>query len=176
MIESASVAAHALRWANDNYPEASVQHRAAFANGVALLVTGQSGGLGGPSIREHAIARSHVGRLELEAAIALAAPIAFGPLDLNAARAIVLSEHCFDDDPDDLAALETPPDVTAIVAAWQQGDYTRAVVLTELWRAKQEAKTCPVCGKALSKANRSGYCTKHRSRAPNRRRKKGNGL
>lgn len=172
MIESASVAAHALRWANDNYPEASVQRRAAFANGVALLVTEQSGGLGGPSIREHAIAQHVTGRLELEAAIALAAPIAFGPLDLNTARAITLSKQCSDDDPDDLAALETPPDVVAIIAAWQQGDYARAVVLTELWRDKQQTRTCPVCGKVLSKANRSGYCTKHRSRAPNRRRKR----
>lgn len=172
MVDHAAVAARALEWANTHHPESSVQHRAAFANGVALLVTEESGGYGGPSIREHMIARQMTERLSFEEAIALAAPIAFGPLDLNTARAIAATEHCFDDDPIDLSTLKVPPSVAAIIAAWQRGEHGRAVTLTKLWEARQGDQFCAVCGKRLSKSNRSGHCLEHRDRGPRRAKKK----
>ena len=174
MIDHPTVAAQALEWASTHHPAASVQHRAAFANGVALLVTGESGGYGGPSIREHAIARQMTERLSFEEAIALAAPIAFGPLDLDLARSITATEHCFDDDPADLATLKVRPDIAAIIAAWQQGEHGRAVTLTKLWEARQDDRFCAVCGKRLSKANRSGYCLQHRNHGPHRAKNKSN--
>src|SRR5690606_26976322 len=47
--------------AEREHPEASAQHRAAFANSVAYLVTGWSGGYGGPSVREHAVSHAAAG-------------------------------------------------------------------------------------------------------------------
>lgn len=62
-----------------------------------------------------------------------------------------------------------PPDIAGIVAAWQRGDHTRAVALTRLWEARQTEQHCAVCGKRLSKANKSGYCREHRDQSPHRR-------
>lgn len=175
MLDSTTIAAQALRWADANYPEASVQHRTAFANGVAVLVTGESGGYGGPSIREHAITAHKNDQILWDelAAIALAAPIAFGPLDIELAQLIAATKQCRDDDPADLAKLKIHPDIAAIVAAWQQGDHARALALTRLWEARQEASYClvPGCGKRLSKSNKSGYCLPHRNKGPRRSKK-----
>lgn len=170
-----AVAARAMSWANANYPESSIERRAAFANGVALLVTGESGGYGGPSIREHAIARQKKDRALWDeiSAIALAAPIAFGLLDVDLARTIAASSPCRDDDPADLEQLEVSPDVAAIIAAWQSGDHPKALALTKLWEAHQEVRYCvvPGCGKRLSRSNKSGYCLPHRNKGPRRSKK-----
>ena len=52
------VLSKALAWAKRNYSQASAAHRAAFANSVSYLVTGFSGGYGGPSLREHLLSWS----------------------------------------------------------------------------------------------------------------------
>lgn len=108
----------------------SPQHRAAFANSVAYLVTGMSGGAGGPSLREHLVSWS-LGRVrqvigpaggqpitmiepgelplpgnwDFEAACRHAMPLVFGPPQqhVTALLQIAAAEQCFDDDPGDLA-------------------------------------------------------------------------
>ena len=53
-------------WAIANHPTQSLHHRAAFANSVAYLVTGASGG-SGPSMREHLVSWSLAGGGEISA-------------------------------------------------------------------------------------------------------------
>lgn len=119
-------------WGEGEYAGASQYKYAAFANAVAYLCTGGSGGYGGPSVREHAVswalsgpegyqalAQTDLGQLvvqypdgslpeagqwEFEAACQFAAPLVFGPL-ANLHRRIWQVEHCFDDDPADLEQL-----------------------------------------------------------------------
>lgn len=118
----------AMNWGKTNYPNASTAHHCAFANSVAYLVTGASGGYGGPSLREHAVSWSlagdgdintegitliypdaripHPGTWEFEKACEYCAPICFGVLPAICKR-ISQNEHYFDDDPADLALLES---------------------------------------------------------------------
>lgn len=90
-------------------PDASPQKKAAFANSVAYLVTGWSGGFGGPSVREHAATRLYGSRkpYDFQEAVDLLldenGPI-FGPLT-SVHRACWREEHCFDDDPSDVEQL-----------------------------------------------------------------------
>lgn len=125
----------AMEWAKTNKPEASLQHKAAFANSVQYLVTGWSGGFGGPSLREHLVSWKSVGnngKIEasalgdesitllfpdgslprsgdwtFEQAIAFCEPLCFNPANefRNTLLQIQEREHCFDDDPSDLEAL-----------------------------------------------------------------------
>jgi hypothetical protein len=125
----------AMQYAIAHQPSASLQHRAAFSNSVAYMVTGSSGGLGGPSIREHLCSWSLAGDLgtigavslggeamtviypdgtlpktgewEYEAAIAHCTPLCFGDIRQWRDRALQIleREYCFDDDPADLEAL-----------------------------------------------------------------------
>ena len=98
----------ALKIARERRPDAAPQRHAAFANSVAYLLTGTSGGYGGPSVREHAASHQFGGqRLDFDQAvkklIADDGPI-FGPLtELH--RQLWTDENCFDDDPADIAAL-----------------------------------------------------------------------
>lgn len=125
----------AVAWAQANYPDAPLQHRAAFANSVAYLVTGFSGGFGGPSIREHLVSWSMAGETgevsaveiagqamtaiipdgslpspgywDFESATAWCENFCFGPIEDYRDRALQIMEreHCFDDAPEDLDAL-----------------------------------------------------------------------
>jgi hypothetical protein len=102
---------------------------------VAYLVTGASGGFGGPSIREHLVSWSlagQAGKVEavsiggesmtaiypdgslpsagkwgLENAIIHCAPICFSDIANYRKQALQIQEreHCFDDDPNDLESL-----------------------------------------------------------------------
>jgi hypothetical protein len=110
--DSQSVLEQAKRLIDERKPQASEQKRAAFALSVAYLVTGESimGELGGPSVREHAASHQFGpgGRYDFDKAVELLisddGPI-FGPItDLH--RQCWVSEHCFDDDPSDMAELE----------------------------------------------------------------------
>lgn len=91
------------------YPEASAYKHAAFANSVVYLITGWSGGYGGPSLRQHAVTWMAVlqgdgmegsailglqsflpdaryprpGEWQFEAACAFAGPIVYGELSEN---------------------------------------------------------------------------------------------
>ena len=116
----------ALDWAKKYQPEASVFKQCAFANSVHYLITGYSGGYGGPSIREHlcswALAGDgeivpgnitmiipdgrlpRAGDWKLKRAIAFCQPICFGVLSRQALK-VVEREHCFDNDPDDLRII-----------------------------------------------------------------------
>jgi hypothetical protein len=92
-------------------PTASPQKRAAFANSVVYLVTGMSGGYGGPSVREHAASHLYGDRVERcsfeEACKLLLAddgPI-FGPLTALHQQCWE-DEECFDDDPTDVRVLK----------------------------------------------------------------------
>jgi hypothetical protein len=130
---------HAMQHAIAHHPAASLQHRVAFANSVAYLASGASGGFGGPSIREHlcswSLAGIHgtigainiggqamtcikpdnslpkAGDWSFEDAIAHCTPLCFGDIRQWRDRALQIQEreHCFDDDPDDLAALRGKP-------------------------------------------------------------------
>lgn len=114
----------AAEWARTNFPEESREHWAAFANSVAMLVTGWSGG-SGPSMREHLVSWSLGNRVDVggitgiqlthprpgewafDAAVAFCAERCFGDADRwrDFLADILENEHCFDDDPRDLKAL-----------------------------------------------------------------------
>lgn len=120
----------ALTEGKQRHPKAVAQHHAAFANSVAYLVTGASGGYGGPSCREHAVSHSALlqgggqqttvkgmnafipgldtimpGQWKYEAACDFAEPLCFGELqDIH--FACYRSENCFDDAPSDVEALK----------------------------------------------------------------------
>lgn len=125
----------AMEWASINQPGATMQHKAAFANSVAYLCSGSSGGYGGPSIREHlcswALAGDEglnetaslnglavtvqypdgrlprPGHWKFEEAVKFCAPFCFEPAEkyIKTLLQIVEREYCFDDDPADLEAL-----------------------------------------------------------------------
>jgi hypothetical protein len=125
----------AMEWAKTHKPDASLQRKAAFANSVSYLVTGGSGGLGGPSLREHLVSWSLAGvngqitavdfggqavtaitpdgslplagNWNFDTAVAHAAPLCFEPVSKyrDHLLQILEREHCFDDDPADLVEL-----------------------------------------------------------------------
>ena len=123
------VLSKALAWARENYAQASTQHQAAFANSVSYLVTGFSGGYGGPSLREHLVSWSlgevgsvSVGRVamttvrptkplpgewQFEEAVAFAAPLCFRPAEAFGEKLLQIweREYCFDNDSEDLNYL-----------------------------------------------------------------------
>jgi len=100
----------AMSLIQEKKPSASIQKKAAFANSVQTLVTGWSGGYGGPSVREHAACRKYGGqRYPFEEAVRLLIAddgIIFGPItDIH--RYCWEEEYCFDDDLRDIAELES---------------------------------------------------------------------
>lgn len=95
---------NALRVADEAHPDSHPYRRAAFANAVAAMLTGVSGGYGGPSVRENAVRRLGQSTQDFDEACKLAEPIVFGPLtDLH--RECWQQEYCFQDDPADLKEL-----------------------------------------------------------------------
>lgn len=107
-MSSEEILEEALNIARIEKPSASVQKHAAFANSVLYLISGGSGGYGGPSVREHAACHKYAGeKYSLKEAIFLLlnddGPI-FGPItDLH--RYCWKNENCFDDDPEDVEAV-----------------------------------------------------------------------
>lgn len=129
----------AMDWAIEHHPDSSLYHRCAFANSVAYLVTGFSGGYGRPSLREHLCSWSlagpngfvnaievsgeamsaiypdgsipRAGRWSFEAALEHCAKLCFSPAaDYRSQLLQILErEHCFDDDPIDLEELRGKP-------------------------------------------------------------------
>jgi len=100
----------AMRLVKERRPDASIQKKAAFANSVQYLVTGWSGGFGGPSVREHAASYLYGGKAGRytfgEAADLLLRDDGqiFVPItDLH--RSCCEDEYCFDDDPSDVEQL-----------------------------------------------------------------------
>jgi hypothetical protein len=129
-MEYQAILEKAIAEAKAKHPKAPVQHHAAFANSVAYLVTGASGGYGGPSCREHAVSHSVFlqsggtrttvegmntfvpssetvmpGQWDYESACNFADPLCFGELQ-NIHHECYRSEHCFDDAPSDIVALK----------------------------------------------------------------------
>lgn len=127
-----SILEQAHTYGQNNFQNASPQHLAAFANSVAYLVTGASGGYGGPSMREHAVSWSlagdgdntlintnlgpltmqtpdgrlpRAGNWKFDKACEFAAPICFNEVLPAICKKIEKQEHCFDDDPNDLRQL-----------------------------------------------------------------------
>lgn len=129
-MEHSQILKAAMARGKELHPDAPIQHHAAFANSVACLVTGVSGGYGGPSVREHAVTHAAMasqghqpttaagmnafcptkggkipGQWAIEDAIALAEPVAYGPLgDIH--FQCYRTEYCFDDTPEDIKALK----------------------------------------------------------------------
>ncbi|AOX04729.1 hypothetical protein BJP34_35715 (plasmid) [Moorena producens PAL-8-15-08-1] len=122
----------ALDWGQENHPESNLYRHAAFANSVAYLVTGGSGGYGGPSIREHCVSHALAGdgfnvptdtnigvmtvqfpdgRLprggewSFQKACEFAEPICYGILPAIAVK-VYQTEYCSNDDPEDLKEIE----------------------------------------------------------------------
>lgn len=97
---------YARMFAEGRYSDASIQKVAAFSGAVVYLMTGASGGYGGPSIREHAVSYAALesgrpgGDYSFDEACQFAGPIVFGPLTELHQR-VHKNEYCFDDDPDD---------------------------------------------------------------------------
>ena len=95
-------------------PSASIYKKAAFANAVAELVTGVSGGYGGPSVRQHVAVLSLGGRgLTFDEAVEellRGDGLIFGPLrEEHFAFWYEQADICFDDDPFEVAVLENDP-------------------------------------------------------------------
>lgn len=130
MMNHSEVLEKALEEGKQRHPEAPDQHHSAFANSVAYLVTGASGGFGGPSCREHAVSYSAMlqggskqtivggmnafipgtettmpGQWEFDVACSFAEPLCFGELQDVHFQCYRL-EHCFDDAPQDVEALK----------------------------------------------------------------------
>lgn len=110
----------AIRWANENQPNASLAHRTAFANSVSYLCTGLSGGFGGPSLREHLVSwmvanpqfntkKLNPGTWEFNDAVEFAASFCFQPAEnyKHHLMKIAHDESCFDDDATDLEFVTT---------------------------------------------------------------------
>lgn len=92
-------------------PDTSTEKKAAFANSVAYLVSGASGGYGGPSVREHSVSWAYGpgGRYAFEEACELLLKedgLIFSPIqDIH--REVYEAEYCFDDDYEDLKELHS---------------------------------------------------------------------
>ena len=118
-----SILESALNWGKEKYPKASNYHHSAFANSVNYLVSGWSGGYGGPSMREHAVSWSlagdgynldrlqfpdgrlkRAGQWSFDEALSFCEPICYGSLP-SICKRIAVEEYCFNDDPEDLAEL-----------------------------------------------------------------------
>lgn len=96
------VLGRAMRLGKERHPQAP-HHHAAFANSVAYLITGMSGGYGGPSMREHWASRiGHstglVSNCTFEQATEAVDACCYGPLTAEVAQMLSM-EHCFDDAP-----------------------------------------------------------------------------
>jgi hypothetical protein len=129
--EYEKISQKAYQIGKQKYPGCHPNRHAAFANSVAYLVTGFSGGALGPSMREHAVSWALVGdgdRRQMETflgettvvfpdsritsagawsfenACNFAEPIIFGTLH-EICKIIVKQEYCFDDDPADLEKM-----------------------------------------------------------------------
>lgn len=97
MDEYNNVLERAFELCKERHPDAPAEHHGAFANSVSYLVTGFSGGYGGPSMREHYTCRQEIGgKCSFGEAVAIAESICYGPLTLEIAR-MVVEEHCYDD-------------------------------------------------------------------------------
>ncbi len=93
----------AMELGKAKHSDAPQHHHAAFANSVAYLVTGMSGGYGGPSMREHQASRighsqGQVGAYSFEDAVKAVEDCCYGPLTFDHAT-MLEDEHCFDDAP-----------------------------------------------------------------------------
>ena len=102
-MEYDDVLTRAVKLGKERYPSAPAEHHATFANSVAYLVTGMSGGFGGPSMREHQASRiGHsaglVSNCTFEQATEAVELCCFGPLTYEHACMLNV-EHCFDDAP-----------------------------------------------------------------------------
>lgn len=123
----------ALECGKNLHPSAPIQHHAAYANAIAYLMTGASGGYGGPSCREHAVSwamsgtngrqeqvETNIGTLtvqypdgslppagqwEFEKALKFAEPLCYGELT-EIHYKCYKNEHCFDDAPEDIEQIK----------------------------------------------------------------------
>jgi hypothetical protein len=105
-MEHDEVLERAMKLGKEKHPEAPQHHHAAFANTVATLVTGWSGGYGGPSMREHwagrvAESKGSDGSFSFEDAVTAVEEACYGSLTIDHAR-MMEDEHCFDDAPGEI--------------------------------------------------------------------------
>ncbi|MEK7452632.1 MAG: hypothetical protein AAB614_00170 [Patescibacteria group bacterium] len=100
----------AMKLGKERHPEAPQHHHAAFVNSVQTLVTGWSGGFGGPSMREHwacrvAKAKDTVGQFSFDDAVTAVEEACYGQLTLDHAN-MLEEEHCFDDAPGEVETAQ----------------------------------------------------------------------
>lgn len=99
MDEYTNILEKAFNLGKERHPNAPAEHHGAFANSVAYLVTGFSGGYGGPSMREHYACRQGIGgQCSFDGAVTIVEPICYRPLTLEIAK-MAVEEHCYDDAP-----------------------------------------------------------------------------
>ncbi len=114
-LKHSQILARALALINEMLAEGRIAkkyfdhyRKAAFANSIAYLLTGASGGYGGPSMREHACSayRSRVKNKEMSETdmIDLCLSLCFGPMTKEIA--IFYNDHHFDDPEGDLEAAQ----------------------------------------------------------------------
>lgn len=107
--EHDEVLERAMKLGKERHPEAPQHHHAAFANTVATLVTGWSGGYGGPSMREHWASRvaysKGIEKFDFDSAVTAVDEACYGTLTIDHAR-MLEDEHCFDDAPGEVEQAE----------------------------------------------------------------------
>lgn len=107
-MEHDEVLDRAMKLGKEKHPSAPQHHHAAFANSVATLVTGWSGGFGGPSMREHWAARvatGEPGSYNFDDAVTAVEEACYGALTIDHAQ-MLEDEHCFDDAPGEVEQAE----------------------------------------------------------------------
>jgi len=95
---------YAYAYGKAKFSEVNDAYHAAFANSVAYIVTGWSGGYGGPSMREHWATRvahqRNLGSASWEHIYDVVEDICYGPMTKDIAKMMTL-ESCRDDSSQD---------------------------------------------------------------------------
>jgi hypothetical protein len=103
----------ARTWGEQEHPDASPQHHAAFVNAATYALFRFTGRYGGPSVREHAAStvlnESDVAdwaQRPREELYRFLEPVVYGSVsDIHIKTWVMLKDICFDDDPTDIEAL-----------------------------------------------------------------------
>lgn len=142
------ILSRALAWGKQKYPDAPLEHHAAFANAVLFLLKKEESTphqLGGPSCRERAVIAAiypylNVCQFNVRQALEYAESWCYG--QINPGHLVIYRDfECFDDAPEDIEKLKQ-------LARIQR----RALALAR-------AGFCLICQGELAPNNRTGICS-----------------
>lgn len=174
----------ALRWCEEHQQNQSINRKCAFANSVENLVTGLCGGFGGPSLRQHLCTHRSIkikpaGKWTFQEAVEFCEPLCFKPAELflSELQWIYENEKCFDDDPEDIEAVQGK--IIHTDKGWRfdperkLNDFLVDILAKKARKREGNEKVCLgiiddvyMCGKGLFKQARGCYCKNHRFQNP----------